>query len=106
MLNMPNQSTLAEVKAALLPHQWAGVFVALDSFDEAMDDDTPDGAWVAMLTEHAGRCLRKLPKIARDKMRKAHLDGHDLWIAWMEQRADFVAEPGTKVIEQMEGSDG
>ena len=99
MSNAPERTTLDEVEAVLLPRQWAGACEALDSFDRATDDDMPDGAWGALLADYAGQYLRRsLPKIALAKMRKAHLDGHDLWIAWMEQRARDTA-----VIEQMEG---
>ena len=86
------QPTLTQLRAILSRQEIAGAFVALDSFDDSIDDDTPDGAYFAMLDGHAEKYLHNLPKATRKKMRAADLDGQDIRMAWIEQSPKWKME--------------
>ena len=89
---MPDTPCLTQLRAILSPHELAGAFLALDSFDDSIDDDTPDGAYFAMLDCHAEKYLQCLPKATRKKLREAGLDGQDIRMAWIEQSPKWKME--------------
>lgn len=88
---MPDATTLAEVKAVLSPTELAGAFVALDSFDDTADE-MPDGAYFARLEAHAEKFISTLPRGVRIRLKKKHLYGHDLIMAWIQQSPKWKDE--------------
>lgn len=65
------------------------LLAALDVADD-IGDDLEDGAWQAIMHEHANAFFSRLSKTERAALRNNGdiYDGEDLFFAWLEQRGE------------------